>query len=169
MAPAEERNGRLDIEDHVICVTLLLSHDLALQVLPTVSVAVFTYLNRLAIQARADLQRLGVLDDLAAHNPRAVRRPAVEALAQGPLAAAALDLPVAVGDVVPDGVAQDVVQGLRLGDVGAGLADDGDELAFVVEAFRHLGLPMHGDGIRGARQRGDWLVLRRARHYISFF
>jgi hypothetical protein len=43
-----------------------------------------------------------------------------------------LELPVSVRDVVTNCVAEDVVQCLGLGDVGARLANDSDELALIV-------------------------------------
>jgi hypothetical protein len=65
-----------------------------------------------------------------------------------------------VRDVVADGVAEDVVEGPGGGHVGAGLADDGDELAFVVEAGRVLlGDGVDGDGVEGPGEGGGGFVL----------
>src|SRR5690606_29539415 len=61
------------------------------------------------------------------------RAEGVEALGLAPLAAAEIALPVAGGDVVRAGVAQDVVERFGAGDVFAALADDDGELAFVID------------------------------------
>ena len=58
-----------------------------------------------------------------------------------------LELSVAVGDVVGGCVAEDVGEGVGLGDVFAGLADDDAELGFVVAA-------VVGRGESGNRGRG---------------
>ena len=65
----------------------------------------------------------------------AERAEGVEALAAGELAAAEglVALPVAAGDVVGAGVAEDVVEGLLARHVLGGLADDDGELALVVD------------------------------------
>ena len=110
-APTKERNRLLDTKDHIGGVAVL---------------------DSLAVHAGGNAQGLGVLDDVAADDAGAEGPPAVVALAQRPLAAPALDLPVAVGDVVAHRVAQDVVQRLVLGHVGGRLADDDDQLALVV-------------------------------------
>jgi hypothetical protein len=65
-----------------------------------------------------------------------------------------------VRDIVADRVAQHVVEGLGLGHVGAGLGDDGDELAFVVQAGVLLGEGVDGDGVGWAREGGGGFVLR---------
>jgi len=60
--------------------------------------------------------------------------------------------------IIPDTVTGDVGQGIGLGDVRAGAADDGDELALVVEAEGLLGDGGDGDGIEGAGDGGDGFV-----------
>lgn len=62
-------------------------------------------------------------------------------------------------DVVADRVSEDVVEGVGLGDVAAHFADDGDELAFVVEPFAFLGQGVDRDRVGGAGERCDGLVL----------
>lgn len=118
-----------------------------------------TYLHGLAVEPGGDLEGVGVLDDAGRDDAGSVRRPAVECLAEAPLAAPALDLPVAVGDVVADGVAQDVVQGVRLGHVGALLPDHHYQLALPVEALAFLRDGVHRNRIRRARKRRHGLVL----------
>lgn len=117
-----------------------------------------THLHGLPVEHRLDAQLLRVPQHRARHEAGPPGRPAVEALADGPLAAAPLELPVAVRDVVADGVAQDAVEGAGLGHVGAALADDGDELALVVEALAALGHAGDGDGVVGAGEGGGGLV-----------
>src|SRR5262249_39373292 len=53
-------------------------------------------------------------------------------LADHPLLAVFLELPVARGDIVADRVAEDMLRGPRSGDVPAALADDDDQLRLVV-------------------------------------
>lgn len=67
-------------------------------------------LHNLTVDPGGDLEALRVLDELAAHKSRAVGSPAIEALTERPLSTAMFELPVAVGDVIADGVAQHVVQ-----------------------------------------------------------
>ena len=62
--------------------------------------------------------------------------------------------------VVADRVAQHVVERRGLGHVEAGLADDGDELAFVVEARVLLGEGVDWDGVCGAGEGGGGFVLK---------
>jgi hypothetical protein len=69
-----------------------------------------TFLNRLPIQLRRNLQILRILDDLAAHDTWTIRSPAVETFAERPLAAAVLELPVSVGDIVADCVAKNIIK-----------------------------------------------------------
>lgn len=116
------------------------------------------YLHSLSVEPCPDTQALRVLNDIGADDSRPVRSPPVEALAQRPLAASVLDLPVAVGDVVAHGIAEDVVQGLILGHLLAALADHDDELALVIQALALLGNGRDGDGVAVGGQRGDRLV-----------
>lgn len=55
-----------------------------------------TYLNKLAVELGPNLERLGILNEVRAHDTRAIRRPPVEPLSKRPLSSAALDLPVPV-------------------------------------------------------------------------
>jgi hypothetical protein len=61
-----------------------------------------TILSHLPINLGRNPQVLGVFNQITAHDPRTVGSPTVETFAEGPLAAAVLDLPVSVGDVVAD-------------------------------------------------------------------
>src|SRR5262249_14021863 len=65
-------------------------------------------------------------------NPRAERAEGVAGLAAEPLAVAAL--PVTGADIVADGDAEDVLKGIGDADPAAGLADDDDHLALVLDA-----------------------------------
>lgn len=135
-ALTQERDGLLDAKDHIGRVAVL---------------------HNLAVQLGGDAQRLRVLDQVGANDGRPKGRPAVVALAERPLAAAALELPVAVRDVVADGVAEHVVERLGLGHVTARLADHRHELALVVQrAVLRDGV--HGDRVCRTRERGDGLV-----------
>lgn len=69
-----------------------------------------------------------------------------------------MQLQVAVGDVVADGVAEDVGERVALGDVAALCADDGDQFAFVVEAFAFLGEEGDRDRVEGPGGGGAGLV-----------
>lgn len=153
---AQEGNGLLDAKDHILSGIVLeqklsvnAAHETkynrkgATTPFPTTkkkkketpreaSQRHITHLHRLAIQFRIDLEVLRIPDNARSDDPRAVGSPAVKPLAEGPLAASALDLPFAVRDVVPDGVAQDVVECLILRHVRRSLAHDNDELALVV-------------------------------------
>jgi len=64
-----------------------------------------------------------------------------------------------VRHVVADGVAEHVVERAGLGHVGAGLADDGDELALVVEARVLLGEGVDWDRVRRAGEGCGGFVL----------
>lgn len=138
-ALAQEGDSLLDAEDHVRGVTLL---------------------NRLAVQPSRDLQGLGVLDHVSRDDSRAVGAPAVESLAQRPLATPTLDLPVAVRDVVADGVPEDVIKGLGLWDIRTRLANDDDQFALVVQPGALLRQGVYGHGVLGSRKRCEWFVLQ---------
>src|SRR5580658_3228554 len=81
---------------------------------------------------------------------------AVEVLADGPLRS--LHLEVAHRSIVEDRVADDVLQGVTLGDVAAALSDDRDQFALVVELFGHPGAdkrgPVPGETGREPREYG---------------
>jgi hypothetical protein len=104
-------------------------------------------LHHLPIHLRRDLQRLGILNHVPRDNTWTERRPAIKALSKSPLAAAALELPVPVRDVVTHGIAEDVVERLGLWHIGTWLANDGNELAFPVEALAFLSEWVDGYGV----------------------
>lgn len=80
------------------------------------------------------MQVVRILDQLRRDNSGTDGSPAIEALAQSPLPASLLDLPVSLRDVVANGVAENVIQCLRFRDFTSFLADNDDEFTFVVEA-----------------------------------
>lgn len=125
---AQEGDSLLDAKDHIGGVALL---------------------HQLPVQLGRDLQGLRVLDEVASNNSRAIWAPAVEALTDGPLAAAALELPVAVRDVITHSVPEDVVQRLRLWDIGTPLSDDDDQFALVVQPGALLRKWMDWYGVMG--------------------
>jgi 2C-methyl-D-erythritol 2,4-cyclodiphosphate synthase len=55
------------------------------------------------------------------------------------LAAAPLELPVSVGDVVAYCIAEDVLKGFGFGDVGTGFTDYSNKFTLVVNASSFLG------------------------------
>ena len=87
----------------------------------------------LAVEDGLDFQGVGIGDFILGDEGRAERTEGVERLAAAPLAASKILLPIAGRDVVAAGVAEDVVEGVFLGGVLAGLADDDGELAFVID------------------------------------
>src|SRR5713226_505244 len=92
-------------------------------------------LAALAVDVEPHRQRLHVGDLVLGHEPGAERAEGVVRLALGPLAQA-LDLKIALGDVVADGVAGDVVERVGLGDVFGAAADDDGDFAFPIELGR---------------------------------
>src|SRR6185312_5284136 len=107
-------------------------------------------LPALAVDLEPHPELLDVGDFIPCHQPRTERAKGVVRLALGPLAAALL-LEVALGDVVADAIAGDMVERIGLRNVLRLAADDGSDLDLPVElggAARLL------DGIVRARQRG---------------
>ena len=84
-----------------------------------------------AVDLEPHVEVLRVGDLVRGHQPGADRAEGVAALALVPLAAA-LDLEVALGDVVDDAIAGDVVHRVGFGDVAGLLADDDAEFDFPV-------------------------------------
>jgi hypothetical protein len=82
---------------------------------------------------------LGIFDEFGAYDARAVRGPTVETFPEGPLAAAPLELPVSVGDVIAYCIAEDVLKGFGFGDVGTGFTDYSNKFTLVVNASSFLG------------------------------
>ena len=115
-------------------------------------------LAALAVDVEPHRQLLHVRDFVLGDEPRAERAEGVVRLALGPLAAA-LDLEIALGDVVADAIAGDMVERVGFGDIlGAG-ADDGGDLDFPVELGRAARL---FDRVVGAAQRRCWPSGRRS-------
>lgn len=61
-------------------------------------------------------------------------------------------MPVAVGHIVADGVAQNIVQSLGLRHIGTLLADYSDKFAFIVKASAFLSDWMNRNRVRRAGQ-----------------
>ena len=80
-----------------------------------------------------DVEVLRFGDLVGGDQDGAQRAEGVEALAADPLPAAAFFLPPASGDVVADGVAQDVFEGFVQRDVAAGLAVDHGQFALEID------------------------------------
>lgn len=115
-------------------------------------------LNSLTIQLGRDLESIGVTNQISSHNTRTERCPAIEALSKGPLSTTTLDLPLPMRDFVTNGVPEDVVQGLALGDVFGLLADNNHQFTLVVNSFNLLRHIRNGDVVVGACNRVDGLV-----------
>ena len=73
----------------------------------------------------------------------------------GVVLVAVLALPVAGGNVVAAGVAEDMVEGVFLGDIAAVVLDDDDHLTLGIEPLDFLG---PDDGVLGADNAGGCLV-----------
>ena len=84
----------------------------------------------IAVDEAAD-RRVGDVDLVLAHGKRPHRTEGVLRLGDQPLAVAALQ--IARGDVVDDGIAPDMVEGILRLDAAAGLADDDGEFRLVVD------------------------------------
>ncbi len=98
-----------------------------------------TVLVALAIDLEPHGEVLRIGDFVAGHEPGADWAEGVGALALVP-GAAALGLEMALGDVVADAVAGDVIEGVRLVDIAGFLADDHGQLDFPVRLDRVLGM-----------------------------
>ena len=83
-ALAQKGNRLRHAEDHVVCTSIL---------------------HHRAVNPRLDPQILRILDELRVEDAGTEGRPSIVAFAEGPLASAARELPVAVGEVVADRVA----------------------------------------------------------------
>ena len=116
-AVAEQRDQGGDVEDHVGCVGVL---------------------KNPAIEAGLEAESFGACGKLVGGDKDGAEGAGgVEVLANGPLLG--FELVVADRGVVEDGVASDVVERAVHGDGASGGADDGDELAFVVELGGDVG------------------------------
>ena len=89
-----------------------------------------------AVEPRHQVQPCRVGDLVRGDDPRPKTAPRVEILAGGDRV---LELNVADRAVIEAGIAEDVAQCLRLGDMTAGLADDERQLALVIEIAGDLG------------------------------
>lgn len=76
-----------------------------------------TYLNGLSVDFGPDLEILGIFNNIARHNGRTKRRPAVKCLAERPLASSVLELPVSVRYIVANGVSKNIVERLSFGHI----------------------------------------------------
>jgi hypothetical protein len=74
-------------------------------------------------------------------------------------AGGALTLPIAVGYVIPDGVAEDVLERIHLAHVGAPLPDHSNELALVVQTLPFLGHRVDRDRVEWAGEGRRRFVL----------
>src|SRR6266699_3040958 len=92
-------------------------------------------LATLAVDVEPHRQFLHVRNLVLGDKPRAERTERVMRLALGPLPQA-LDLKVALGDVVADAIAGDVIKRIGLGDIFGAGPDDGGDLDFPVELGR---------------------------------
>src|SRR6185369_10867929 len=110
-------------------------------------------LAALAVDVEPHREVLRVLDLVGGHHPRADRAERVAALALVPRAAA-LELVLALGDVVDDAVAGDELQRVGLVDVARLLADDDAELDLPVALERAL---RQHDGVVRADDRAGRL------------
>src|SRR6185295_8266441 len=99
------------------------------------------------------VQRLRIAHFVPGHEPWPKRAEAVAALALVP-GAAALDLEFALGDVVADEVAGDIVERLLLRHIARRAADGDGQFDLPVGLLRVLG---NGDGVVGAGDRTDSL------------
>lgn len=108
-----------------------------------------SHLAQFVIDMAGDQQVRGIKVGL---DPRAEGTESVEAFAAGPLVVTPLQ--VAGGDVVADGVAEDVVQGVLGFDPAPGLADDDGQLGFMLDV---VGLGRDEDGFAGCDDRAGRL------------
>ena len=105
-------------------------------------------LAALAVDVEPHRQLLHVGDFVLGDEPRAERPKGVVRLALGPLPQP-LDLEIALGDVVADAIAGNMVERVGFGDIFGAGADDGGDLDFPVELGRAARLL---DRIVGAAQ-----------------
>ena len=134
-AGAQEFDDRGDIEDHVVGIPIL---------------------QGVAVKDRADTEGIRIGNFVAGDEYGAEWREGIEGLAAAPLAAAAVALPVAGGDIVGAGVTEDVGEGVGAGDVFATLANDDGELALVVDGSAGK-FDRDFDGVAGVLRAGGIL------------
>ena len=108
----------------------------------------------MAVDGEGEVEGVGVTGFVRGDEDGAEGGEGVGAFALGPLAAEFF-LPCAFADIVHDGEAGDVVEGVRFGDVGGFGADDDGEFDFPV-GFGGSGVDE--DGVEGAGPRGGGLL-----------
>ena len=122
-------------------------------------------LHGLTVQPQADAQVVRVGNLVGSDQLGSDRRERVEGLAGHPLFARLVELPVAGGDVVADGVAADILEGSLPRNMPPLSADHHDELGLIVDLLAHSG---QDDGRTMADQGGRVLAeehrFRRYRH-----
>ena len=107
-------------------------------------------LHRLAVEAQLNPQVVRVRHFVGRRQRRSERSEGVERLAEQPLLAGLVELPIAGRNVVARAVAGDVLERLRLRNVFAAAADDDDQLRFVVD---FVSSPSAARSDRRARRR----------------
>lgn len=95
-------------------------------------------LHGVAVESELDAEVVRVLDFIGGDEFGPEGGEGIEGFAGEPLLAGLVELPIARGDVMADGVAGDACEGMLLGDAACAFADDGDELGLVINllAFR---------------------------------
>ncbi len=105
-------------------------------------------LQRLAVDAQADVERVRVGDFVGAHEMRSHRGEGVEGFAHHPLRCC--HLKIACADVIEQRVAEDVLLPFLGGDVAASGSDDEREFGLVIRLRGVLG---QDDGLAGSNDR----------------
>ncbi len=96
-----------------------------------------------------------IRDLVRRHQHRAGRREGIKGLADHPLFAILLELPVAGRHVMPDDIAGDVIGRRARRDILAPLADDDDQLGLEIDLLADRG---QDDGVAMADERGGVLA-----------
>ena len=111
-AAAEKLDDRGDIEDHIVGIPVL---------------------HGLAVEKRADAERVGIWNFIRLHQAGPKWREGVEGFSTTPLAAAEILLPVAGTDIIRTGVAEHEIESVGSCGVLAFFPNDDGELAFVID------------------------------------
>src|ERR1700758_1042764 len=101
-------------------------------------------LAKLAVDKRPHPQNVRVSDFIGGDDARAEGTVRIERFSEHPLRG--FLLPIANGDVVADRVTEDIVRGALCRDATALLADNDDELHFIVKLIRYDGLVYSAKG-----------------------
>ena len=129
-AAAEKLDQRRHVEDHVVRVPVL---------------------HHLAVEQRADRQRVGIRDFVACHQARArAARNVSNVLPRHHWLPPHCRLPVARADVVGAGVAEHVIEGALAGHVLAAPADDHGQFALVIDLVAAADAAATESGRRGS-------------------